>query len=219
MLTLYYAPGSLAFAPHMVLEELGLPHALERILTGEEQHRSPAYLKINPRGLLPALVRDDGQVLTETAAILQYLAALCPEAALVPSDPWLRARCQEWLSVIGTGLQPAYALIRRPDRFTSDTATHGSLSAAARERFTEILRYCESRVPQDGWLVGSDFTVADPYLAVMVLWARSIRDPLQDFPRLNAWFGRVAARPSFMRTVRAEGLIDASGKPTPPERV
>jgi glutathione S-transferase len=218
MLTLYYAPGSLAFAPHMVLEELGLPHALERILTGEEQHRTAAYLKINPRGLLPALVLDDGQVLTETSAVLQYLAALRPQAALVPSDPLLRARCHEWLSVIGTGLQPAYALIGRPDRFTSDAATHESLSAAARARFVEILRFCESRVPEQGWLLG-DFSVADPYLAVMVLWARYLRDPVQDLPRLYAWFGRVATRPSFARTLRAEGLIDAAGKPTPPARV
>jgi glutathione S-transferase len=218
MLTLYYAPGSLAFAPHMVLTELGLPHALERILTGEEQHRTAAYLKINPRGLLPALVLDDGEVIIETEAVLQYLAALRPEAGLVPSDPLLRARCHEWLSVIGTGLQPAYALIGRPDRFTPDAATHASLSAAARVRFMEILRFCESRVPEQGWLLG-EYSVVDPYFAVMVMWARHSRLPLEDLPRLNAWFGRVAARPSFARTLLAEGLIDASGKPTPPARV
>lgn len=70
----------------------------------------------------------------------------------------------------------------------------------------------------DGFLLG-EYSVADPYLAVMVLWARFIGAPLDDLPRLNAWLGRVAQRPAFLRTLRAEGLVDASGKPTPPARV
>lgn len=218
MLTLYYAPGAISFAPHMVLEELGLPHEAERLVTADDEHKTPAFLKLNPLGKVPVLVLSDGRALTETAAVLQYLAALRPEAQLVPSDPWLRARLQEWLGLIGASMQPTYLFVTRPDRFIPDPATHAPLRSAARARFMELLGHCEARVPSDGWLLG-EYSVADPYLAVMVLWARFIREPLDAFPRLNAWFGRFAARPAFLRTLRAEGLIDASGKPTPPTRV
>jgi glutathione S-transferase len=218
MLSLYYAPGAISFAPHMVLYELGIEHTAERLVTADDAHRTPAFMKINPLGRLPALVLDDGRVLTETAAILQYLAAVQPEPSLVPSDPWLRARCGEWLSLIGTSLQPTYAFILRPDRVVADATTHAPLQAAARARFMELLQHCEARVPNDGFLIG-DYSVADPYLLVMVLWARFIGVPFDGLPRLNAWFGRVAQRPAFLRTLRAEGLVDAAGKPTPPARV
>jgi glutathione S-transferase len=218
MPTLYYAPGAISFAPHMVLSDLGVDHTALRLETADDAHRTPAYLKINPLGTLPSLVLDDGRVLTETAAILEYLATLRPEAALMPSDPWLRARCHEWLSVVGTSLRPTYAFILRPDRFVADAVTHAPLRAAARARFMDLLKHCEARVPSDGFLIGA-YSVADPYLAVMVLWARFIGESLDGLPRLNAWFGRVAQRPSFLRTLRAEGLIDATGKPTPPARV
>ena len=219
MLTYYYAPGSVAFAPHIVLEELGIEHELERVLTGDEEHKRPAYLQVNPLGRLPALKLDDGRVLTETAAVLQYLASLKPDANLVPVDPWLRARCQEWLSLIGTTLHPAYALILRPDRVIADASTHDVLRTESRARFIELLRHCDVRVPDEGWLLGSEFSVADAYLAVMVMWARFIQVPFEELPRLKAWFARVAARPAYRRTLVAEGLIDASGKPTPPTRV
>lgn len=218
MLTLYYAPGAISFAAHMVLEELGLEHETVRLETADDKHRTAPYLKINPLGSVPALVLSDGRALTETIAILQYLASLRPDAALEPSDPWLRARFHEWLSVIGTRLQPAYAFILRPDRIVADAAAHEPLRSAGRSRFIELLRHCEARVPNDGWLVG-EYSAADPYLAVMVMWARFIRVPFDGLPRLNAWFGRVAERPAFLRTLHAEGLIDASGKPTPPQRV
>lgn len=219
MLTYYYAPGSIAFAPHMLLEELGIEHALERVLTGEEQQKLPAFLEVNPLGRLPALRLDDGRVLTETAAVLQYIAALKPEANMVPADPWLRARCHEWLSLIGTTMHPAYALIIRPDRVISEASTHDVLRKESRARFIALLRHCETRIPEDGWLLGAELTVADLNLAVMVMWARFIKVPLDELPRLKAWFKRVSARPAFLRTVRAEGLVDASGNPTPPARV
>lgn len=219
MLTYYYSPGGLAFAPHIILEELGIEHRLERVLTGEEQQHSPAYLQVNPLGRLPALKLDDGRVLTETAAILQYLAALRPEAQLVPSDPWLRARCHEWLSLLGTSVQPSYVWIIRPDRVVADASTHEALRREGRTRFLDLLRHCEQRVPEEGFLLGPELTVADPYLAVTVMWCRFIQAPLDELPPLTAWFRRFAARPSFGRTLLAEGLIDASGKPTPPTRV
>ena len=221
MLTLYYSPGGVAFAAHMVLEELGLPYALERILTGEEQQHSPAFLQINPLARVPVLKLDDGRLLTESAAVLQYLAALHPQggAALVPSDPWLRARCQEWLSLIGTTLHPTYAMVIRPDRTVADETTHAALRAASHARFVATLKHCETRVPEEGWLLGSEFSVADAYLTVIVMWTRFIRLPLDEMPKLKAWYGRVTQRPTFTRTLRAEGLIDADGKPTPPTRV
>lgn len=215
---LYYAPGAISFAPHMVLYELGIEHTAERLVTADDEHRTPAFMKINPLGRLPALVLDDGRVLTETPAILLHLAALQPEPSLVPSEPWQRARCFEWLSLIGTSLQPTYTFVIRPDRFVADATAHEPLRAAARARFAELLQHCEARVPNGGFLLG-EYSVADPYLAVMVLWARFIGVPFDELPRLNAWFGRVAQRPAFLRTLRAEGLVDASGKPTPPTRV
>jgi len=219
MLTLYYAPGAVSFAPHMLLNELGLPHALERIDTGDEEQHRPEYLRINPLARVPALRLADGRILTETAAILQYLAAQRPEAGLVPEEPWLRAQCHEWLSLIGTTLQPTYAFVIRPDRVEPDPSTHAALRKTGRERFFKLLAHVEARVPEQGFLLGPELSVADPYVLVMVLWARFIGAPLSELPRLVAWSQRVGQRPSFLRTLRAEGLIDDSGKPTPPARV
>lgn len=219
MLTLYYAPGAVSFAPHMLLQELEIPHELCRIETGDEEQHRPEYLRINPLARVPALRLDDGRVLTETAAILQYIAALKPEARLVPDDPWSSARCYEWLSLIGTSLQPAYAFILRPDRVEPDTSTHAALRKTGRERFLRLLAHAEGQVPEQGFLLGPELSVADPYLLVMVLWARFIGAQLDDLPRLAAWSQRVGQRPSFLRTLRAERLIDDTGKPTPPARV
>lgn len=218
MPTLYYSPGAVSLAPHILLHELDLEHRLVRVVTGDDEHRRPEYLRVNPLGRLPALVLDGG-VLTEVIAVLHYLAAQRPERGLVPSDALELARVNELLSLIASSLHPAYALAVRPDRVVADESTHAPLRRAGRDRFATLLAHIERRMPEGGWAVGERYTIADPYLLVMVLWARYIEVDLAELPRLGSFAARVLARPAVQKALRAEGLVDDAGRAHPPARV
>jgi len=220
MHTLYYSPGACSMAPHILLHELSIPHKLVRVFTGDEEHRRPEYLQINPLGKIPTLVREDGETLTEVAAILPYLAALAPDAQLMPGQPWATARTQAWLGIIGSQLHPAYALAIRPDRTLPD-ASASSLQEAregGRLRFESLLGHLESLFAGP-YALGEAFSIVDPYLLVMVMWARYIDISLATLPKLQAFSRESLGRPSVRKTLVAEGLVDQQGRPTPPSRV
>jgi glutathione S-transferase len=220
MHTLYFSPGACSMAPHILLHELNLPHRTVRVFTGDEEHRAAAYLELNPLGKIPTLVRDDGATLTEVAAILPYLAALAPSAGLWPEDPWGRAQAGAWLGLIASQVHPAYALAIRPDRTLpgASEATLVEARAGGRRRFEELLDHLEARFVGP-FALGESFSVVDPYLFVMLAWARYIDVSLQRRPRLQDLSRRMATRPSVQATFVAEALVDAQGRPTPPVRV
>ncbi len=214
MLTLYYSPGACSLAPHILLRERALPHQLERVSIGDDEHKDAAFRAVNPLAKLPALVLEDGAVLTEVISILQYLGG-----PLVPEEPMARARCFELMGLIGTAMHPHYAMGLRPDRVVADPVAHDAMRAAGRKRFAELLAFVDARLPEDQWALGPDYTIADPYLFVMGAWARYLQLPFDDMPRLSAWMQRAGARPAVLAALRAEALIDEQGRPTPPERV
>jgi glutathione S-transferase len=220
MHTLYYSPGACSLAPHILLHELALPHRLERTFTGDEEHCQPAYLAVNPVGKLPTLVRQDGAALTEVVAILGYLARIGGAADLVPADPWARAQLDSAMAFIASELHPAYALAIRPDRVLRDAATSTLEDARGRgrRRFVDNLRHLESRFAGP-YLTGEAFSIADPYVFVMVIWARFLGVELTPLPKLRAALTTLAARPAVQAALRAEGLVDEAGRPTPPARV
>jgi glutathione S-transferase len=203
-LTLYYAPGACSMAPHIMLEELGVPYEAVKIDLTKGENRTPEYIRINPRQRVPAL-DVDGVVLTEDMAILLYLAARFPEAKLVPDDPFAYGRCIEWMSFLATGAHVTYSQMLHPDRLLADPAQYPALRSRARERLAEAYADIDGHLTGSDFVVGENFTVADAHLFVFYTWGKRAH-LLDRTPTLQKWGAAIAERPSVVRMRAAEGL-------------
>ncbi|WP_435660655.1 glutathione transferase GstA [Leisingera caerulea] len=200
---LYYKPGACPLASHIALQETGRPFEIEAVDTAAGRTESGAdYRAINPKGYVPALHLDDGSVLTEGAAVLQYIADSSPDAGLAPAAGTMaRARMQEQLNWIGTELHKAFGPLFRED--TSEAGRDAARTAVAGKFDIIEAQLEDGRV----WLVADRFSVADAYLFVVSNWANFTGIDLTRWPRLAAFVSRCAARPSAQAAMRAEGLI------------
>ncbi|HEX6016014.1 MAG TPA: glutathione transferase GstA [Geminicoccaceae bacterium] len=199
---LYYAPGACSLSPHIVLREAGLDFHLERVdLASQKTETGADYRAINPKGYVPALQLDDGQVLTEGAAIVQYLADRKPEAGLVPPAGTLeRARVQEHLNFVASELHKAFSPLFSP---ATSTEAKDAARAKVRQRLDDVERMLADGRP---FLVGDRFTVADAYLFVVAGWAKPTEIGLVAWPHVEAFVDRVGAREAVQEAMRAEGL-------------
>jgi len=199
---LYLKPGACSLSPHIVLQELGLAHETEVVDLAKKVTASGAnFLDINPKGYVPALVLDDGALITEGPAIVQYLADLRPEAKLAPANGTLaRYQLQSWLTYIGTELHKNFSPFFNP-------AATAEMKDLARANLQRRYALVESELSSKAFLMGGDFTVADAYLFTVTSWAKFIKFDLSAFPQLVAFQTRVAARPAVQRALKAEGLI------------
>jgi glutathione S-transferase len=206
---LYYAPGACSLSPHIVANEAGIPLELVKVDTKTKTvSRQGDYWEVNPKGYVPALVLDDGEVLTEGPAIVQYLADLAPATGLAPANGTFgRVRLQEMLNYITSELHKTYSPLFRPD----------VLPAVREERLAYLQRryaLLEERLEGNKYLFGDRFTVADAYLFAVTNWARGVKLDLSGLPNLQAFQKRVGSRKSVLKAMRAEGLIKDAG----PER-
>jgi glutathione S-transferase len=199
---LYYSPGACSLSPHIVLREAGLDFDLERVdLSRHVTETGADYTTINPKGYVPALRLDDGQVLTEGAAIVQYIADLRPAAGLAPQAGTLeRVRLQEHLNYIAAEYHKAFSPLFSPS--VTDAA-----KAAATANVGRRLDFFE-QIFSDGrpYLTGDSFTVADAYLFVVSNWTKPTGIGLEGWPRVAGFVKRVAGRPKVQDAMRAEGL-------------
>lgn len=200
---LYYAPAACSLAAHIVAREAGL--AFEAVSVDLGQHTladGTDFHTINPRGYVPALRLDDGTLLTEVAAIVQYLGDQVPEAGLLPPAGTMeRVHLQEWLTFVSSELHKAFS----PWLWHKDTAE--STRKAVRERIA--LRYgeLERLLARQPYLLGERFSVADAYLFTIVSWSQPLMVSLKPYPALAAYQERIAARPHVQAALRAEGLL------------
>ncbi|HUH56070.1 MAG TPA: glutathione transferase GstA [Rhodanobacter sp.] len=199
---LYYFPGACSLSPHIVALEAGIPLQLEKTDIKTKLTESGAdFGQINPKGYVPTLVLDNGEVLTEGTAIVQYLADLKPESGLAPANGTLpRYRLQEMLGYINSELHKNYSPLFNPD--TPETAR------AERESYL-LRRYqlIENTLAKQPWLLGEQFTAADAYLFTITSWAGHVGLDLSRFTALAAFQQRVASRPAVQAALEAEGLI------------
>ena len=198
---LYYAPGACSLSPHIVLREAGLDITLEKVnLRTKEVESGGNFLAINPKGYVPALELDGGEILTEGPAIIQYVADLVPEKKLVPPAGTLaRARVQEWLNFIGTELHKSFSPLFNP-------ATSDDAKAAARALIDRRLAFAANVLDAQPYLTGDSFTVADAYLFTVLSWTGYVKVDITPWPSLGAYFERVKARPAVQAAMAAEGL-------------
>jgi glutathione S-transferase len=200
---LYYAPGACSLSPHIALREAGARFDLERVdLATRTTETGEDYTRVNPKGYVPALRLDDGEVLTEGAAIVQYVADRHPEVGLAPPAGTLaRARLQEQLNFVASELHKSFSPLFDPAAV--DGEKQSALGGIAR-RFDHV-----ERTLADGraYLVGERFSVADAYLFVVARWAKPTGIGLDRWPRLAAFVERVEARPAVRAALAGEGLL------------
>ena len=204
MLTLYFAPGTCSRASLIALEESGLSFEAKRIDTACGEQRSEAYLKINAKGRVPALATEKG-VLTETPAILAYIAAIAPAAALAPlDDPFEFARLQAFNSYICSTVHVNHAHGRRGARWADDPAAHEAMKAKVPETMAESFALIEDGMFAGPWVMGERYSVADPYLFVMTGWLPSDDVDPARFPRVADHYARMLERPAVQRALARE---------------
>jgi glutathione S-transferase len=202
---LYYATGTCSLSPHIVALEAGLPLALERVdtrTTPRMTETGASFATINPNLYVPALQLDDGSVLTEGTAIVQFLADRKPGAGLVPAPGAPeRYRFQAWLTFIATELHKMYS----PWLFHPEYGKRAQ--DVARAKIGKRLEFVDGHLAKDGpFLVSGRFTAADAYLFTVVGWSDLAKVDLAAFPRLRDFMARVGARPSVRTAMQAEGM-------------
>jgi glutathione S-transferase len=210
MLILYYWPGASSVVPHIVLEEIGAPYERQFVDFAQGEHKSGAFLKINPHGKVPALAAD-GMILTENVAILTYLAKQFPQARLLPQSIIEEARCISMMAWFASTVHPTFARIIRPERFATDTAAHGSLKETARDDFWDNCREINQLLDGKAWTMGTQYTVCDPYAFFLYDQGSRIKLPMHELATYEAFFQRMLERPA-VRKVRSleENLLKGS---------
>jgi glutathione S-transferase len=203
---LYFSPGAVSMATHMALEEAGIPYTLEPVLIKEGQQLSERYRRIHPLGRLPAVEIAPDVVLTETPALLAYVAALAPGLRLLPEGGLARARADEWMSLLASAVHVTFISFFRPDRYTAHDAARAALKIDGKQRFFDLLRYVENRLPERGFVLGDGYSLVDAYLTVFFLWARRFELPVQELPRYGRLVASVLPRPAVRRALEQEGF-------------
>ncbi|HTW89397.1 MAG TPA: glutathione transferase GstA [Candidatus Binataceae bacterium] len=199
---LFLTPGACSLSPHIALREAGLPFDFEQVDLKTKQTKSGAdYRKVNPKGSVPALQLDNGQVLTEGPAIVQYIADQKPASKLAPAaGSFERSRLQEWLNYNCSELHKLFGPLFNP---ATPEDQKQATKAAIGAKFDFVNRSLEGKQ----FLLGDTFSVADGYLFVILTWSKHVGIDLSRWPALNSFFDRVVGRPAVQAAMKAEGLI------------
>jgi glutathione S-transferase len=199
---LYYSPGACSLASHIALYETGLPFEIDRLIkTTKMTVGGEDFMQLNPKGYVPTIKLDDGSILTEGAAVLQYIADQKPDSGLAPKCGTMeRYRLQEWLTFISSEIHKSFSPFFNKDA-TEDVKT------IARNNLTKRLGFVEIQLANKPYLMGVHFTVADAYFFVVVNWSNLVGFDLGPFPRIKEYMARIAARPAVQAAMKAEGLL------------
>lgn len=203
MLTFYYAPGTCALASHLALEFSGAPYEAKRLDFKQQQQRTPEYLKINPKGRVPALVTDRG-VLTETPALLQYIAQAFPQANLAPlDDPFLLAKANEFNSYLCSTVHVNHAHKGRGYRWVDaeDTAALEAMKKKVPQTMAESFTLVEEQMLKGPWVLGERFGTSDMYLYTLSRWLAGDGVDVQRFPKVADHMRRMEEKPQVQKIV------------------
>jgi glutathione S-transferase len=209
MMTLYFSPGACSLASHIGLEETGAPYETKPILLAKGQQRTEAYLKINPRGKVPAL-SVDGKILVENTAILTYLARRFPEKKLMPTDPAEEARCIGTMCWFSSIVHPSYQRSSRPERFAEGEAAQAAVKEIGRKSFWANCQEIDSMFQGNNWIMGSEYTLVDPYALVFYGWGVRGGFPMKELGAYTAWQDRMMKRPTVQKSVESEQNVSTT---------
>jgi len=201
---LYYSPGACSLSPHIALLEAGLPYDLVKVdLRAKKLENGDDYLKVNPKGQVPALALDSGELVTEGPVIVQMIADKAGKNLAPARDSAERYKLLEWLNYITGELHKNFGPM-------FSTVLADEAKAFFKERVMGKFKYVDSQLAGRDYLMGQHFTVADGYLFTMLTWADRMKFDLSAFPNLLAYKARVAARPRVQEALTKEGLTKAA---------
>jgi len=212
MLQLHYHPSDASIAPHLLLEELGVPFELVLVDRERQAHKSPGYLALNPNGLIPVLVEatpEGDLVLYETAAICLRLVDTHPAGGLAPAPgSTARAHFDKWLVWLTNTLQAALIIYFYPERWADDASAIAQVKAHAEARIGAMLDQLDAELAARGpWLLGATFSAVDLYAFVLCRWTRGFARPARSLSHLGAYLQRVLARPAVQRVFATEAIV------------
>lgn len=186
---LYYFPGACALASHIVLEWIGLPYETQAMT--HEELKQPDFLALNPVGSVPVLT-DGPLVLTQSAAILEYLAEKYPDAALIPQDIAERADTRRWLGFVNSDLHPTFTPIFRKAAYSSDASCQDQIAASSTARARHLFEIINKQLEGKQWVTGKR-SIVDPYLYTVICWTRMLKIDLSDLHNVQAFYERMSA--------------------------
>lgn len=199
---LYYMPGACPLATHIVLEWAGQPYETQAV--PRDKLKEPEFLALNPVGSVPVLT-DGDLVLTQSAAILEYVAEKHPEAGLMPQDIKARAETRRWLGFVNADLHKSFGLVFGKAAYTSDTACQEQLVAGGKAQAMRLFGIIDKQLEGKQWVTGTR-SVVDAYLYTVTRWALAVKMDLSGFSNLMAFFNRMNADAGVKAAVAAEGL-------------
>jgi glutathione S-transferase len=204
MLKLYYSPGSCALASHIALLDAGAAHEAIRVSFAAEEQKQPAYLAINPKARVPSLVTDNG-ILTETPAILAYVAQTHPDKKLAPfNDAFAFAQVQAFNSYLCSTVHVAHAHGRRGPRWVDDESAIAAMKRKVPQTMADCFGLIERTMIRGPWVMGEAYTICDPYLFTISTWLKSDEVDIAKFPKVQAHFARMNERPAVREALSIE---------------
>ena len=206
MLTLYFTPGTISIAVAIAIEEAALPYQPVRVDFATAEQTKPDYLAINPKGRVPALRLEDDTILTETGALLDYVAAVAPKAGLVPTDPTAAAQMRSAMYYLASTMHVAHAHKMRGHRWADQQSSFDDMKAKVPQTMADCAAYIENHAFRGDFVAGDALSLADPYLFVVSGWLAGDGVDRAAYPRLDAFAARMEDRDS-VKTMRAKGFL------------
>lgn len=199
---LYYAPGVCSLSPHIILRETNTPFSLVKTdIRAKTSEDGSNFFEVNPMGYVPALMLDDGTILTEGPAIVQYIADTAGATELAPANGTLaRYKMQSWLNFVATEIHKTFSPM-----FNPKMPEEGK--AAMKERLNDRIKVVDKHLAANDYLMGKAFTLPDAYLFAVLQWTPRVNVDLAPYPNVVAYLARIRARPAVEAAMRAEGLI------------
>jgi glutathione S-transferase len=203
---LYYARGTISIVVAITLEEAGLEYEPVKVSFATAEQTKPDYLGLNPKGRVPTLVLDDGTILTETGALLEYIAAVQPDATLVPQQPTDAAHMRGVMYYLASTMHVAHAHKMRGSRWADQQSSWDDMAAKAPETMAACADYVQSHCLRGDFVTGETLSLADPYLFVVCNWLAGDGVDPADYPKIDAFLSRMEARDS-VKAVRTKGML------------
>jgi glutathione S-transferase len=204
MFKLYYSPGSCALASHIALQEAGAPYTTERIDFKSNQQNSPEYLAINPKGRVPSLVTDRG-ILTETPAVLVFIAQSFPQAKLAPfDDPYALAQVQAFNSYLCSTVHVAHAHKQRGARWAADETSFADMKRMVPKTVAACFALIERDMLKGPWVMGDAYTICDPYLFTVAQWLEGDGVDISALPKVVEHRKRMSERPAVREVMAVQ---------------
>ncbi len=203
---LYFAPGTISIAVAIALEEAKLPYAPIKVDFAAAEQTRPAYLAVNPKGRVPALVTAQGAVLTETGALLEYIACRAPEAKLVPQDAEMAAHMRSVMYYLASTMHVAHAHKLRGSRWADQPSSFDDMKAKVPETMAGCAAHVEAECLRGDFVTGDRISIADPYLFVVCNWMEGDGVPVAGFPKIEAFLQRMATRDS-VKAIADNGMV------------